>query len=149
MRTEQISVTAEQLATLSHDGQRCELIRGELHIMSPAGGRHGRVAHNLALVLGQHVRQGNLGAVYAAETGFLIARNPDTVRAPDVAFVSRHRRQPIDDEAGYLALAPDLVGEVISTAGVHRAALPGRLGCSPCKPPLRCPHHEFSVALRA
>jgi hypothetical protein len=57
-------------------------------MMSPAGGRHGRVAHNAGWLLGNHVRAANLGVVYAAETGFLISRNPDTVRAPDVAYVS-------------------------------------------------------------
>ena len=83
-------------------------------MMSPAGGRHGRVAHNLGLVLGIHVRQADLGVVYAAETGFLTARNPDTVRAPDVAFVTHRRLQQVDDDAGYLPFAPDLAGEVIS-----------------------------------
>ena len=108
------TVSAEQLFDRSDDGNRYELIRGELHMMSPAGGRHGRVAHNLGLILGRHVRRAGLGAVYAAETGFLIARDPDTVRAPDVAFVSHPRLQQIGDDAGYVPLAPDLVGEVIS-----------------------------------
>jgi len=83
-------------------------------MMSPAGGRHGRVAHNLGLVLGSHVRDADLGIVYAAETGFLLSRDPDTVRAPDVAFVSHPRLQEIEDDVGYLPLAPDLVGEAIS-----------------------------------
>jgi Uma2 family endonuclease len=83
-------------------------------MMSPAGGRHGRIAHNLGLILGNHVREAGLGVVYAAETGFLIARDPDTVRAPDVAFVRHGRSRSIDDESGYVPLAPDLAGEVIS-----------------------------------
>ena len=83
-------------------------------MMSPAGGRHGRVAHNLGLILGSHVRSAELGVVYAAETGFLIQRDPDTVRAPDVAYVSHSRLEQIDDDTGYLPLVPDLVGEVIS-----------------------------------
>ena len=98
------TVSAEQLFNRSDDGNRYELIRGELHMMSPAGGRHRRVAHNLGLILGRHVRRAGLGAVYAAETGFLIARDPDTVRAPDVAFVSHPRLQQIGDDAGYVPL---------------------------------------------
>ncbi len=114
MVTRTTTVTAEQLLVLPDDGKRYELIQGELRMMSPAGGRHGRVAHNVGLILGTHVRQTELGVVFAAETGFLIARDPDTVRAPDVAFVNGERLEHIEDDAGYLPLAPDLVGEVIS-----------------------------------
>ena len=70
MATRASTVTAKQLFNMPDDGNRYELIRGELRMMPPAGGRHGRVAHNLGLVLGTHVRQAELGAVYAAETGF-------------------------------------------------------------------------------
>ncbi len=83
-------------------------------MMSPAGARHGRVAHNIGLVLGNHVRRTQTGVVFAAETGFLLSRNPDTVRAPDVAYVSTQRLPETENDAGYLTLAPDLVGEVIS-----------------------------------
>ena len=88
MSTTTNPMTAQQLAALPDDGKRYELVRGELHMMSPAGHEHGRVAMRLGSQLEQHVRGHQLGTVYAAETGFLIAREPDTVRAPDVAFVS-------------------------------------------------------------
>lgn len=114
MATRTTTVTAEQLLKMPDDGNRYELIGGELRMMSPAGGRHGRVAHNLGLLLGNHVRQAGLGVVYAAETGFLIARDPDTVRAPDVAFVNHQSLRHINEGVGYLPLAPDLAGEVIS-----------------------------------
>jgi Uma2 family endonuclease len=107
-------MTAEQLAALPDDGRRYELVRGELHMMSPAGHEHGRVAMRLGSLLEQHVRRHQLGTVYAAETGFLIAREPDTVRAPDVAFVRAQRLAQLPDEDGYLPLAPDLVAEVVS-----------------------------------
>jgi Uma2 family endonuclease len=107
-------MTAEQLAALPHDGGRYELVEGELRMMSPAGGRHGRVAAQLAFLLSCHVQSHGLGVVYAAETGFILGRNPDTVRAPDVAFVSKSRLSQIQDDKGFVPLAPDIVGEVIS-----------------------------------
>ena len=55
-----------------------------------------------------------MGAVYAAETGFLLSREPDTVRAPDVAFVRQDRLENVGNVKGYLPLAPDLVVEVVS-----------------------------------
>lgn len=114
MSTKSSTVTAEQLLAMPDDGRRRELVGGELRMMSPAGGRHGQVALNLALLLGSHVRQQNLGVVYAAETGFLISRDPDTVRAPDVAYVSQSRWQQIADQAGFVPFAPDVACEVIS-----------------------------------
>jgi Uma2 family endonuclease len=108
-------IDARTLLGRRNDGQRYELVEGVLRMMSPAGGRHGRVAHSLALILGTHVRSRKLGLVYAAETGFLLAREPDTVRAPDVAFVARERAVGIDDDQGFVTVVPDLVGEVVSS----------------------------------
>lgn len=107
-------MTAEQLASLPDDGSRRELVEGVLHMMSPAGGRHGRVAAKLLLRVGVHVEQQNLGRTFAAETGYLLSQDPDTVRAPDVSYVSQSRLGKLADHPGYLPLAPDLVAEVIS-----------------------------------
>jgi Uma2 family endonuclease len=107
-------IDARTLLDMRDDGQRYELVEGILRMMSPAGGRHGRVAFSLALVLGTHVRGRKLGLVYAAETGFLLARDPDTVRAPDVAFVARERAVGFDEDQGFVTVVPDLVGEVVS-----------------------------------
>ncbi len=114
MTTNTSNITAEQLAAMPDNGKRYELVAGELHMMSPAGGRHGRVAFKLGWMLANHVFRDQLGTVYAAETGFLLARDPDTVRAPDVAFVSAGRMASVPDEVGFVPLAPDLVGEVVS-----------------------------------
>ena len=96
------------------DDFRYELVRGELRRMSPAGNKHGRIAMKVATPLDTHVSANKLGAVYAAETGFLISSHPDTVRAPDVAFVSQRRLDEAGDVEGYWPGAPDLVVEVIS-----------------------------------
>lgn len=110
-------VTADELplvsARLSILGRRTELVRGDLVVMAPAGGRHGQVAHKFGLFIGNHVLERDLGRVLAAETGFLLRRNPDTVRAPDVAFVAGERLGT-EMPAGFLELAPDLAVEVVS-----------------------------------
>lgn len=107
-------VTAQQLLRMPDDGYRYELVEGEVRRMSPASHQHGRIILNLSAPLHHYVRTHNLGAVYAAETGFLIASNPDTVRAPDVAFVRQERAQAVHEESGYYPGAPDLAAEVIS-----------------------------------
>jgi Uma2 family endonuclease len=107
-------LTAEQLASMPDNGNRYELVDGELHMMSPAGGRHGRIAGRLFLRIGNHVERHKLGETFAAETGFLLHQNPDTVRAPDVSFVSYERLGEFADYPGYLPLAPDLAAEVVS-----------------------------------
>ena len=107
-------VTADELLAMPEDGFHYELLKGELIRMSPTGHDHGIVALNIAGPLHQHVKSNNLGAVYAAETGFLIARKPDTVRAPDVAFVNRARIEQAGDIKGYWIGAPDLAVEVVS-----------------------------------
>jgi len=111
--------TAADLLKMPDDGFRYELIRGELRKMSPAGSEHGRVAVRFAWRLAQHVEANKLGSVYAAETGFLIASNPDTVRAPDVAFVSSKRIEETGNVVGFWPGAPDLAVEVISPSDAY------------------------------
>jgi Uma2 family endonuclease len=103
--------TAEQLYAMSL--QHCELIGGELVMMSPAGFDHGRFASRIVAALENHVSRHGLGIVTTAEAGFQLAHDPDTVRAPDVAFV-RADRIPPDGVKGYFQGAPDLAVEVVS-----------------------------------
>jgi len=113
------TTTAEDLLRMPGDGFRYELVKGELRKMSPAGHRHGRIAIRIATPLDTHVTANKLGAVYAAETGFWISSDPDTVRAPDVAFVSQRRLDELGDVEGYWPGAPDLVVEVISPSDTY------------------------------
>jgi len=106
-------MTADDLLRLNLPDKRTELVRGVLVVREPAGYRHGEVAARLGKVLMDHGDRHDLGQVLAAETGFKLATDPDTVRAPDVAFVS-HARIPDPSPTGFAALAPDLVVEVLS-----------------------------------
>lgn len=112
-------MTAEDLLRMPDDGFRYELVKGELRKMAPSGHEHGRVTINVSWRLAQHVETHNLGAVYAAETGFMISTNPDTVRAPDVAFVRRERLAEVKKAEGYWPGAPDLAVEVISPGDTY------------------------------
>jgi Uma2 family endonuclease len=108
-------MTADELLRLPDNGMRRELINGELREMPPAGGEHGFVGGNalgrLRLFLVEHPEVG--GGLFAAETGFRLSRDPDTVRAPDVAYVGPDRLDRARVRA-FPELAPDLVVEVVS-----------------------------------
>ncbi len=123
-------VSADDLPALSSrlaaEGKRTELVKGDLVVMAPAGGRHGYVAHRIGLFIGNHVLERNLGRVFAAETGFLLQRDPDTVRAPDVSYVAYGRLAEDEPPSGYMELAPDLAVEVVSPNDSH-AAIRGKV----------------------
>ena len=109
--------TAEDLLRISADSShRYELNQGNLVTMAPAGYEHGDIAMELGAQLRFYAKERGLGRVYAAETGFRLARNPDTVRAPDIGFV-RQERFPVPKEqrsSAFFPGAPDLAVEVVS-----------------------------------
>jgi len=107
------SRTAEDLLRFRQAGKTAELVRGMLIVREPPGTGHGARAARLTVRVGAFVERHDLGQVYAQDTGFKIARDPDTVRAPDVAFVARERLARIPDQ-GYAELAPDWVAEIVS-----------------------------------
>src|SRR6476659_3683636 len=112
-------LTAEDLARLPDDGSRYELIKGVLHKMPPPGFRHSKLANRFASRLTTYVEAHNLGVV-CGEGGWILARNPDTVRAPDASFIRQERITPEnEDEVGYPVGAPDLVAEVISPSDTY------------------------------
>src|SRR5437016_5363192 len=106
-------MTAEELLQTNLPNKRTELVRGRLIVREPAGYNHGRVTMNLTVRLGAYVESAGCGQLVAAETGFTLRRGPDTVRAPDIAFV-RRERLPDPIPVGFPDLAPDLVVEVLS-----------------------------------
>jgi Uma2 family endonuclease len=111
-------MTVDELARLPDDACRYELVEGRLVRMSPTGGRHGRISLRLGAVLNSFVEAHGLGCVTGAETGFLLSRpgEPETVLAPDVAFV-RAEHVPPENSPEYDTfwhLVPDVVAEVAS-----------------------------------
>ena len=91
--------------------------------MSPSGEEHGIVAGEVYTLVKDHVRANRLGYVLAAETGFFIAHDPDTVRAPDMAFISARRFPMSGPSTKYSEIAPDLLAEVVSPSDNAREVI--------------------------
>ena len=107
-------MTAEELFDLPDDGGRSELVEGELVPRTPTGGRHGALAVRIGRLLDEYVEAHDLGVCCGAETGFILKRDPDTVRAPDAAVVVASRIPETGIPAAYWPFAPDLAVEVVS-----------------------------------
>jgi Uma2 family endonuclease len=112
--------TAEELLCMPDDGMRHELVLGELRVIPPPGFEHGRVAATVGILLGAHARRTGSGVTVAAETGFLLASDPDTVRAPDAAFISKERAERVGRTEKHWPGAPDLAVEVLSPGDSFR-----------------------------
>lgn len=114
-------MTAEQLLGYEMPGKRVELVRGKIVVREPPGWHHGELTVRLSVALGTHLDREQAehgwplsrGRLAAGDPGFTLSRGPDTVRAPDVAYVSRERH-PARMPNGYPELAPDLVVEIRS-----------------------------------
>lgn len=112
--TQPTLMTANDLWQMPDDGQKYELVAGELIQMPPSGFLHGTIAMSLGGIIQDYVRKQELGAVCAAETGFKLREHPDTVRAPDVAFVSQERILAQGRPEKFWVGPPDLAVEVVS-----------------------------------
>jgi Uma2 family endonuclease len=108
-----VLMTADELLRLNLPDKHVELVRGVLVVREPPGYTHGRVTANLAWRLMSHVDAAGAGLVFVGDSGFKLAADPDTVRGPDIAFISRGRL-PDPEPIGYAQMAPDLVVEVLS-----------------------------------
>jgi Uma2 family endonuclease len=105
-------ISAEELFQMPNLG-RCELVRGVINMMSPAGSEHGRIVWNVTLLLGNYIKSHKLGTMRGAETGFIIHHDPDTVLAPDASIILADRL-PEKHPKGYYDGPPDLAVEVLS-----------------------------------
>lgn len=123
-------MTANELLTLHMPDKRTELVRGRLVVRELAGLRPGDVAARVLVAISNYLaadrdRQPSgvaRGLVVAAETGFTLQRNPDTVRAPDVAYI-RASRLPSGPHTGFADFAPDIAVEVLSPSDRHGEVL--------------------------
>jgi len=112
LQKERALVTGEELLAMGNIGP-CELIEGEIILMSPAGEEHSIVEANIGSELRTFVRQHKLGKVGVGEVGVYTRRQPDSVRGADVIFISNERAAQ-RGSSGFLDVAPDLVVEIIS-----------------------------------
>ena len=120
-------LTADDLLRMDADGLRGELIRGVFCETMPPGKIHAFVASKLGFLLQTFVFPRRLGVV-TSKIGVWIERDPDTVRAPDIAFFSIEKEPPGAETArGFSTAVPDLVVEVASpsdtTAAMREKAL--------------------------
>jgi Uma2 family endonuclease len=115
--------TVDDLYTMPDDGWKYEIQAGILVSEPLPGTRHGWIAAHITAILHAHVRSRRLGLVLSNDSGFILSRSPDTVRGPDVSFVSRSRLEAMKDPMRAFPGAPDLAIEVLSPsntpAGLH------------------------------
>ena len=112
--TSRSPITAEELFELPDDGGRCELVNGEIIRMTPTGAEHGVVTALIGHLIQEFVTAHAFGLCCGSETGFILQRDPDVVRAPDAAFVASGRIPETGVPVGYWPFAPDLAVEVVS-----------------------------------
>ncbi len=123
-------MTAEEMLTYDVPNKRIELVRGRVVVRDLPGLRHGEHAVRITVALsnflsGDRETSGatqTRGRVFTCDSGFVLARNPDTVRGPDVAYVSRER-MPGPVPKGYGEFGPDLVVEIRSPSDRAGAVL--------------------------
>lgn len=105
-------ITAEQFSEMNFDGIPCELVRGTLQFREHPLPAHGYTVSQIIHAIMSYLETHPIGVVLG-ETGCTTQRGPDTVRAPDVSFISRDRLPP-ERRRGYPETAPDLAVEVLS-----------------------------------
>ena len=106
-------MTGEELLASGYSAL-CELVEGRIVPMSPTGLRHGDYESNFDVALKTFVKSRRLGKVLVGEVGLYTHRNPDTVRAADVAFISNERLARQSKAGDYLEVAPELIVEILS-----------------------------------
>lgn len=105
-------ITAEQLPSIDDDLHRVELLEGRLRIMEPGGTPHSVSTLAVARLLGSWIHGKGIGIALSGAPGFIVHRDPDTVRAPDFAFI-RRERVPDPLPEGYPEMVPDFGIEIV------------------------------------
>lgn len=105
-------LTAEEAFWLD-PAARWQLVEGRIVELSPVKQRHGKILTRLAHRVNEVVERDGLGEVYTGDVGFILRRNPDTVRAPDLAFI-RRGRLPAEEPETFSEVVPDLAAEILS-----------------------------------
>ncbi|MDP9366590.1 MAG: Uma2 family endonuclease [Chloroflexota bacterium] len=111
-------MTAEELALLPEDGWRYELVRGKLRRKSPSSFRPSNVAARTLARIVAFADEQSLGEVTGDDGGHLVEPAPDTVRAPDAAFVRAERLPTREEQEQFAPIVPDLAVDVMSPS--HR-----------------------------
>ena len=114
MATTEKLLTAEEFEELPDDGKRYELIDGELRQIAPTVNWHGEVESKLVVRVGSHVEAHRLGIVSCGETLYIVRRDPDRVRAADIAFIRQERVPSLEARQHIMEVIPDLVVEILS-----------------------------------
>ncbi|MFN8373108.1 MAG: Uma2 family endonuclease [Anaerolineae bacterium] len=113
MLIEQKLYTADELWEMAGDGKRRELVRGEIIELMPTGDEHTILGIEVARLLGNHVAAiGRPGYVTGESGGYKLEQNPDTVRAPDVGYISKERAAKLTGK--YFRSAPEFAVEIMS-----------------------------------
>jgi Uma2 family endonuclease len=107
-------MTAEELAEMPDDGHRYELVRGELVRLPMSSIESSVIAMRIGIALGAFVYPAGLGWIAGADGAFILERQPDTTRIPDVSFIRADRFPPPGERRHFAELAPDLAVEVLS-----------------------------------
>jgi Uma2 family endonuclease len=107
-------LTEEDMYSLPDDDRHYELQAGQLISEPTPGGRHGRICANVMFEVMSHIRRHDLGVAYTNDGGYVLARNPDTVRGPDISFLRKARFEEVGDTPKAIPGPPDLAIEVLS-----------------------------------
>ena len=113
-------LTAEDLLELHSKGIKGELIRGVFCETVPTGIDHGEIAANYMMGFGAYVKRRKLGRVFGSDSGIRLERGPDTVREPDVGFISAEKLPLGTRVTSYAEVVPELVVEIASPSDTLR-----------------------------
>lgn len=117
-------MTVEDLRQISEDEKPGELVRGEWVEVSRPTLRHGDLMAQIVFLLRLYLQRNPIGRVVCGDPGFILERHPDTLRGPDVAFVSKERIPPEGIPDDWFEGAPDLAVEIVSKSQTaHEAGL--------------------------